>query len=326
MNHEERFSRTIGICGCFRRAQFHTRRRPAWTFTICPKSFDSRPRTEIGSPTACANHTKRLSDSSRIIDNRGWLTPKQPVVEQRNLAPACGYSGRSLGVNCRNGRLQSVGTEAMRCESTLGERNAFSDLVPVPQRPILLLQQDQVSVRGSGGAARLLQQHVSKQTLHLGFRKQVEQQPAKTDRLAVEFGACYLGRISLIKDEIYDLKDSSQTSRQFLGGWHLVRNRLIANESLRAHDALGERCRCRQKYARAISSVVRPQISRRVSATRPSGGRAGWVKIRRRRSSSISSSSRGASLTRDSMWATRALCSIEARASAHSVYGLEACR
>jgi hypothetical protein len=39
------------------------------------------------------------------------------------------------------------------------------------------------------------------------------------------------------------------------------------------------------RKARAISSVVRPQISRRVSATCPSGGSAGWqqVKIRRQR-------------------------------------------
>jgi hypothetical protein len=48
------------------------------------------------------------------FDNWGWLNPKQLVVEQRNLAPVRGCHGGTLGVNGRNGRLQSVGTEAAR--------------------------------------------------------------------------------------------------------------------------------------------------------------------------------------------------------------------
>src|SRR5207248_7260812 len=98
-------------------------------------------------------------DCAVQFDNRGWLNLKQPVVEQRNLAPVRGCQGGTLGVHGRNGRLQSVGAEVARLKSAFGERDAFGDLVPVPQRPVLLLQQDQVSVgRGSGGAARLVQQ------------------------------------------------------------------------------------------------------------------------------------------------------------------------
>lgn len=62
-------------------------------------------------------------------------------------------------MNCRNGRLE-VGTETPRCKSAFGERDAFGDLIFIPQGTSLLVQQDQVSVRrASGGAARLLQQH-----------------------------------------------------------------------------------------------------------------------------------------------------------------------
>jgi hypothetical protein len=46
------------------------------------------------------------------FDKRGWLNPKQLVVEQRNLAPVRGCRGGTLSLNGRNGRLQSVGTEA----------------------------------------------------------------------------------------------------------------------------------------------------------------------------------------------------------------------
>src|SRR5580704_4250641 len=80
------------------------------------------------------------------FDNQRWLNLKQPVVEQLDLAPIRGCRGGTLGVNGRNGRLQSVGAETARSQSAFGERDAFGDLLLVPQRPILLLQQDQVSV------------------------------------------------------------------------------------------------------------------------------------------------------------------------------------
>jgi hypothetical protein len=37
------------------------------------------------------------------FDNRGWLNPKQLVIEQRNLAPVRGGHGGTFGVNGRNG-------------------------------------------------------------------------------------------------------------------------------------------------------------------------------------------------------------------------------
>jgi hypothetical protein len=43
--------------------------------------------------------------------DRRWLNANQSVVEQRDLAPVRGRSGGSLGVNCRDGRLQGVGAE-----------------------------------------------------------------------------------------------------------------------------------------------------------------------------------------------------------------------
>jgi hypothetical protein len=117
--------------------------------------------------------------------DRRWVNTNQPVVEQRDLAPVRGRRRGSLGVNCRNGRLQGVGTETARCKGTFGERDALGDLIFVPQRAILLVQQDQLSFRrASGGAARFLQQHESQQTHHLGFRKKVEEQSTETDRFA----------------------------------------------------------------------------------------------------------------------------------------------
>src|SRR6478672_6106596 len=94
------------------------------------------------------------------FDNRGWMNAQQLIVEQGNLAPVRGCRGGTLSVNSGNSRLQSVGTKPARLKSAFSERDAFGDLVLVPQRPILLLQKNQISVgRDSGGATRLLQQH-----------------------------------------------------------------------------------------------------------------------------------------------------------------------
>ena len=72
------------------------------------------------------------------FDDRRRMNLKQPVVEQRNLAPVRGRRRGTLRVNGRNGRLQGVSAETARSKSALGERDAFGDLVLVPQRPILL--------------------------------------------------------------------------------------------------------------------------------------------------------------------------------------------
>ena len=84
----------------------------------------------------------------------------------------------------------------------------------IPQRAILLVQQDQLSLRrASGGAARLLQQHEPQQAHHLGFWKKVEEQSAQTDRLAAQFGSCCFRRITLVEDQVHDLKYGPQPRR-----------------------------------------------------------------------------------------------------------------
>ena len=50
-------------------------------------------------------------------------------------------------------------------------------------------------------------------------------------------------RITLVKDEIDDLKHRAQSLRQFLRRRHLVRNRCLSNLCLGAHNALRQRTR-----------------------------------------------------------------------------------
>src|SRR6185369_18098874 len=64
--------------------------------------------------------------------NRRWLDAQQPVVECRDLLPVRGCRGGSIGMDCRNRRLQRVRAETARCKGTLGERGAFGNKVSVP--------------------------------------------------------------------------------------------------------------------------------------------------------------------------------------------------
>src|SRR5204862_4301809 len=71
-------------------------------------------------------------------------------------------------MNSRNRSLQCVGTEAAGLQGSLQQRQPFGDLLPVPERAILVLEQDQllrsekfsrragIPVATSGKAARLL--------------------------------------------------------------------------------------------------------------------------------------------------------------------------
>ncbi len=64
---------------------------------------------------------------------------------------------------------------------------------------------------------------------------------------AGQLGPRYLrarrSRITLVKDEIDDLKHRVQPLRQFLRRWHFVRNPRLSNLCLGAHNALRQRTR-----------------------------------------------------------------------------------
>jgi len=71
-------------------------------------------------------------NSAVEFHNRRWLDAQQPVVECPDLPPVRGCGGGSIGVDCRNRRLQRIRAETARCQGTLRERDAFANLVSVP--------------------------------------------------------------------------------------------------------------------------------------------------------------------------------------------------
>src|SRR5581483_4936189 len=91
------------------------------------------------------------------IDNWRRLNAYQVVVERDNLPPVSGGDRLRLGMNGRNRSLQRVRAEAARTQGFLHQGHALVDLRAVPERAVLMLQQNQLSGgRGSRGAAGFL--------------------------------------------------------------------------------------------------------------------------------------------------------------------------
>src|SRR4051812_5659174 len=112
--------------------------------------------------------------------------------------------------------LQRVSAEAARVHRFLKHCHSFRDLLAVPERAVLIFQQDQLTgLGGSRGAAGFLEQHQSKQPN--GFRLWLKfgQQPAQSNRLAGQLDPRYLSarrsRVTLVEDEVDDLKHRAES-------------------------------------------------------------------------------------------------------------------
>ncbi len=122
------------------------------------------------------------------------------------------------------------------------------------------------------------------------------------------------------------MKHRAQPLRQFLRRRHLVRNRCLSNLCLGAHDALGERCRRNQKCPGNLFRCQAADFAkseRNLSFRRQSGMAAGENQLF---ISNLFIPAGSVVDARFHMGNKISLCSIEARASAHCVYGFEACR
>src|ERR1043166_1862967 len=124
------------------------------------------------------------------------------------------------------------------------------------------------------------------------------------------------------------MKHRAQSLRQFLRAWHFVRNPCLSNLCLRAHDALGERCRRNEKCPRNLLSSQAAdfaQCERNLSFRRQGGMTA--------------SEDQTESIVFDLLLIDGSfvdarfhierkisLCSVEACAPAHPIDSLEACR
>jgi hypothetical protein len=76
-----------------------------------------------------------------------------------------------LGVDCSDGGLQRIRSEAARHQGALDQRDALANQRLIPRRPVLLLEQHELALGAdTGGASRFMQEHERNQADHLRLR------------------------------------------------------------------------------------------------------------------------------------------------------------
>ena len=153
-----------------------------------------------------------------------------------------------------DGRLERVGPEAARRQRPLHQGAPLRNQLTVPERAVLVAQQDELSRRrGARGAPRFVQQHQREQSQRLGLRQQVDEQTSQADRLAREVGprqrAPRRRGIPLVEHEVDHVQHRVEPPRQIAPHRHLIGNARVPNLCLGAHDALGHRGRTSEKGA-----------------------------------------------------------------------------
>ena len=144
-------------------------------------SQDGVDELETGRRAVAHSHRHRAIQ----LDYRRRVGAQQDVVESDDLAPVRGVGSDRVGVHRRDRRLQRIGAEAPRGKRVLHQSRSFRDLRPVPERAVLVTEQDQLARgRGPRRASRFLQQHQRQQSDRLGLRQQFDEQPTETYRLA----------------------------------------------------------------------------------------------------------------------------------------------
>ena len=151
---------------------------------------------------------------------------------------------------------------------------ALAELLPVPQRAVLVIEQDDLAVAQPGRPARVVQQHQRQQREHLALvRHESGERPAEPDRLGGEVDAP--ASPALVEHQVDHGEDRRQPVRQLMIGRHGERNAGVPDLVLRPRQPLAHRPSDGTRNASAISSVDSPPRVRRVSATRTSSASAG---------------------------------------------------
>ncbi len=160
--------------------------------------------------------------------------------------------------------LELVRTASPRREGPVERREPLVDHVVIPPRPVLLLEQHEVSDRVRPRLApRVLQEHEREQTRRLRLvRHQPAQHAAEADRLVAELGADERSRgrgVALVEHEVQDGQDAREPVGQELARRDAVRDPGRADLPLRADDPLGHRGLGDEEGVRDLAGRQAPQ-------------------------------------------------------------------
>jgi hypothetical protein len=174
----------------------------------------------------------------------------------------------------------AYGTDLGRGHGAFGEDQPLGNGPAVPERTILVSEQDQVAVGGRAcGPPRFVQQHQREESDRLGVRQQRHQQPGRADRLSRQVGARQRrparSGVALVEDKIDHAQHRLQAERQIGALRHFVRNLRFPDLRLGAHDPLRDRRRRGQEGVADLlggESADLPEASGRLAHPEPAPG------------------------------------------------------
>ena len=147
---------------------------------------------------------------------------------------------------------------APHAQRPLDARGPARDRLAVPERAVLVLEQDQrAPLAGARRAPRVVQRHEGEEPRRLGLvGHQVHEHAAQADRLLGEVVAAELGAagrdVPLGEDERDHGEHHVEALGQALAGRHLHRDARVADLALRPHQPLGDRGRRQQQRPRHL--------------------------------------------------------------------------
>jgi hypothetical protein len=190
---------------------------------------------------------KRHGRGTIDFDHRGRIELGQRAVQGGDLRPLrCSRVG-GLDMEGGDRRLQLESSGAAQLQCPMQGFQPFGDRRAVPEVPVLTVQGDVASlVIDACLVARVVEQHQRQQPPALCiFGHQLTEQSAQTERLGAELPADEFfaaGRgVALIEDQIDDLEDAADPSRQLLVLGDGVGDMRIGDFVLGPHDALAHR-------------------------------------------------------------------------------------
>jgi hypothetical protein len=173
----------------------------------------------------------------------------------------------------RDRRLHDVGAAAAERQRAVEDRPALRDLLDVPERAILVAEEDDGVVGEARLAPRVVDQHQGQQPLHLRLvGHQPGERAAEPDRLAGELAAA---AVPLVEDQVHDREHRGETVGQQVVGRDAERDPGGLDLPLRADEPLRHR---RLGDEEGAGDLVRRQPAERPQRERDlSLEREGWM-------------------------------------------------
>ena len=148
----------------------------------------------------------RLGDRHGPVEvgHRRAGEPGELAVEGRELRPVL----RLVQMQGRDRRLQDVRPAPAERQSAVEPGSSRGDLLSVPERPVLIGEEDDAAVGEACLAAGVVHQHQRQQPVHLRLvGHQLGERPPEPDRLGGEVDAA---AVALVEDQVHDGEDRGQ--------------------------------------------------------------------------------------------------------------------